>query len=81
MRAPVSDTWLAAKAADGDARARCEGIIDATEPYVLGAVIWQNTPLIGGSGILDRKPALYWDLLAAYWQMGGYGATVRRKSL
>lgn len=81
MKTPISDTWLGARTHERDAEEKCSGIIAATEPYVFGSVIWQNQALIGGTGILDRKPALYWELLACYRVMGGYGAAVRRKSL
>lgn len=81
MRAPLADVWLAAQTANLDARAAGKGIIAATEGYVLGAVVWSREPLVGGSGLLDRRPALYWELWAAYKRTGGHGAARRRKSL
>lgn len=84
MLAPLADVWLAAHSANSDARAAGKGgIVAATESYVLGTVVWSREPLTstGGTGILDRRPALYWELWAAYRRTGGYGTAVRRKRL
>jgi len=83
MVAPLADTWLAARTAEGDARGRCAGIVASTESYILGAVAWSREELTSGSGtgLLDRMPALHHDLWAAYKRTGGDGTAVRRKSL
>lgn len=80
MRAPLADVWLAAKTAHGDALRAKKGIIDAIDPYVLGAVAWSSGPLTGGTGLLDRKPVLIWALWEAFKRTGGHGVAVRRKS-
>jgi hypothetical protein len=85
LRAPTADNWIAARTLHDDARKRSEGVIDSLDPYILGARVWSSEPLvgdgIGSKGLLDLKPALWWNLKRAFLRMGGDGAAVRRKSL
>ncbi len=85
MQAPIADTWIAAKALYGDALSRSKGLISSVESYVMGTVVWSKVPLLASdgskSGLLDAKPALFWDLWGTFKRMGGDGTVVRTKSL
>jgi len=84
MLAPLSDVYLAAQSAYGDAARASNGIVATIDSYVLGTVVWSRVPLTtsgGATGLLDLEPALIWDLWQAYKRTGGDGAAVRRKSL
>ncbi len=77
MQTPDAGSWIAACAAYDDAIRAGKDKIGATEPYVFAAVKWSAQPLKGGNGALDKWPALYFALWAAFKASGGSEARAR----
>ena len=77
MQAPLSEMYLACRAADRDARGLKRGIELATSSFVLDAIVWSSEPV---KPLLDRLPALSADLRLAFYMMGGAGVSVSTKS-
>lgn len=71
MRAPLSDVYLAVRAAFGDALAKKSGQIDSVLVAARQHIVWSPEPL---DALFDRKPVYAEEIWHAFFQMGGSAA-------